>query len=85
MKKYILKVKSNSDITINNKDICDINVQLNLNIYYKLIDDLCQQYNLPSFIKNIMQENFSFPIFDLVKYNKHVIIEENAMTLCITL
>ena len=26
-----------------------------------------------------------FDIYDLVKYNKNVIIDENSMTLCVTL
>ena len=85
MKKYIIKLNSDSSITINNKVEYEISDDINSKIYYKLIDDICNQYNLPSFIRECVMSNPMFDVYDLIKYNKNVIIDENSMTLCITL
>lgn len=85
MKKYIIKINSDSSIYINNRVEYEISDDVNSKIYYKLIDDICQQYNLPQFIREYIMNDPMFDIYDLVKYNKNVIIDENSMTLCVTL
>ena len=85
MKKYIIKINSDSSIYINNRVEYEISDDVNSKIYYRLIDDICQQYNLPQFIREYIMNDPMFDIYDLVKYNKNVIIDENSMTLCVTL
>ena len=85
MKKYIIKINSDSSIYINNRVEYEISDDVNSKIYYRLIDDICQQYNLPQFIREYIMNDPMFDIYDLVKYNKNAIIDENSMTLCVTL